>query len=176
MTVPAIEVVLQSASNVDEVPDVDAFERWIGAAVSAVRPGPAQVSVRLVDESESAGLNQRYRQRQGPTNVLSFPAPALPPGLPPEASAYLGDIVLCVPVLAREAAEQGKTLAAHYHHMVVHGMLHLQGMDHQTPDEAARMEAIESSILAGLGYPNPYDADPPARVLSPHPAGTAPDA
>ncbi|WP_018146432.1 MULTISPECIES: rRNA maturation RNase YbeY [unclassified Thioalkalivibrio] len=170
----ALEIAVQYAVPRAGLPGPTTLHRAARAAWRGA--GAATVTLRLVDAEEGQSLNHTFRGRDYATNVLSFPAPALPPGLPPEASAYLGDIVLCVPVLAREAAEQGKTLAAHYHHMVVHGMLHLQGMDHQTPDEAARMEAIESSILAGLGYPNPYDADPPARVLSPHPAGTAPDA
>jgi probable rRNA maturation factor len=156
MTVPAIEVVLQSASNVDEVPDVDAFERWIGAAVSAVRPGPAQVSVRLVDESESAGLNQRYRQRQGPTNVLSFPF-EIPPGAQDAGlEAMLGDLVICAPVVIREAGAQGKPVGAHWAHMAVHGTLHLLGYDHIEPEQAREMETLETKVLAAMGYADPY--------------------
>ena len=156
MTVPAIEVVLQSASNVDEVPDVDAFERWIGAAVSAVRPGPAQVSVRLVDESESAGLNQRYRQRQGPTNVLSFPF-EIPPGAQDAGlEAMLGDLVICAPVVIREADAQGKPVGAHWAHMAVHGTLHLLGHDHIEPEQAREMETLETKVLAAMGYADPY--------------------
>lgn len=116
--------------------------------------GAAQVVLRLVDEEEGLRLNRDFRGRERPTNVLSFPAPAEAklPGSP----GFLGDIVLCAPVLAEEAAAQQKDLRAHFAHMVVHGMLHLQGLDHQTPAEAEIMEAIERQILGGLGYPDPY--------------------
>ena len=129
---------------------------WRGA-------GDAAVTLRVVDADEGLALNEGFRGRAYATNVLSFPAPPLPPGVPAEAVAYLGDLVLCAPVLAREAAEQDKPLAAHYSHMVVHGMLHLQGMDHQTETEAEAMEAIESAILAGLGYPDPYHRETPVQ-------------
>ncbi len=156
MTVPAIEVVLQSASNVDEVPDADEFERWIGAAVSAARSGPAQVSVRVVDEAESAGLNQRFRQRQGSTNVLSFPF-EIPPGAQDAGlEAMLGDLVICAPVVIREAGAQGKPVRAHWAHMAVHGTLHLMGYDHIDPGQAREMESLEVEIMAMLGYADPY--------------------
>ncbi|MFO7954764.1 rRNA maturation RNase YbeY [Thioalkalivibrio sp.] len=169
----ALEVAVQYAVPRAGLPAATTLHRAARAAWR--RDGEAAVTLRVVDAAEGQSLNHAFRERDYATNVLSFPAPALPPGLPPEANAYLGDVVLCAPVLAREAMEQGKALAAHYHHMVVHGMLHLQGMDHQTPDEAARMEAIESSILAGLGYPDPY-AEHPARVQLSDTAGNAPDA
>ncbi|AGA34183.1 Putative metal-dependent hydrolase [Thioalkalivibrio nitratireducens DSM 14787] len=111
--------------------------------------GPAQVTLRVVDADEGRALNQAFRGRARATNVLSFPALGANPG-------YLGDIVLCAPVLADEAREQHKSLAAHFAHMVVHGMLHLQGMEHERAAEAEAMEAIEREILAGLGYPDPY--------------------
>ncbi|WP_018140414.1 rRNA maturation RNase YbeY [Thioalkalivibrio sp. ALJ7] len=170
----ALEVAVQYAVPRAGVPAAATLHRAARAAWRG--SGVAAVTLRLVDAEEGLALNHAFRGRDYATNVLSFPAPSLPPGLPPEANAYLGDVVLCAPVLAQEAAEQGKTLAAHYHHMVVHGMLHLQGLDHQTSDEAKRMEEIESSILAGLGYSDPYAAEHPARTLSSHPAGTAPDA
>jgi probable rRNA maturation factor len=116
---------------------------------------PAQVTLRLVDREEGAALNAAWRGRSGPTNVLSFPAPAdftAPAGEP----RYLGDIVLCAPLLATEAQEQGKPLPAHFVHLVVHGMLHLQGWDHENSAEAEAMEAAEREILAGLGYRDPY--------------------
>lgn len=129
------------------------------AARAAWRRGePGQVTLRLVASEEGAGLNAAFRGKAGPTNVLSFPAPvgtADATGI-----AYLGDIVLCAPVLAREASEQRKALGAHFAHMVVHGMLHLQGMDHRNPADADAMEAIEREILAGLGYPDPYEDSP----------------
>ncbi|WP_018865693.1 MULTISPECIES: rRNA maturation RNase YbeY [unclassified Thioalkalivibrio] len=168
-----LEVAVQYAVPRAGLPAATTLHRAARAAWHGA--GEAAVTLRLVDVDEGRTLNHAFRGRDYATNVLSFPAPELPPGLPPEANAYLGDVILCAPVLAREAVEQGKPLAAHYHHMVVHGMLHLQGMDHQTPDEAARMEAVERSILAGLGYPDPY-AEHPVRALTPHPAGNAPDA
>jgi len=125
------------------------------AARAAWREGEAaQVTLRLVDLEEGRDLNRSFRGKPAPTNVLSFPAPPEAGDLP--GPAYLGDIVLCAPVLAREAREQRKPLAAHFAHMVVHGMLHLQGMDHETPAEAEAMEAIEREILGGLRYADPY--------------------
>ena len=106
-----------------------------------------------MDEDEGAELNEAYRRKQGPTNVLSFPFEA-PPGV---ELSLLGDIVVCAPVVAREAGEQGKILESHWAHMVVHGCLHLLGYDHMEPVEAEAMEALETEILGGLGYPNPYE-------------------
>jgi probable rRNA maturation factor len=117
--------------------------------------GSAQVTLRLVDLEEGQRLNREFRGKPVATNVLSFPAPAPVPAAP-AAIAYLGDIVLCAPVLVAEAREQRKSLRAHFAHMVVHGMLHLQGMDHQDPTEAEAMETIEREIMARLGYADPY--------------------
>lgn len=116
--------------------------------------GNAQVVIRVVDAEEGLRLNRDFRGGDYPTNVLSFPAP--PEATLPRMPAALGDIVLCAPVLAGEADAQRKHLRAHFAHMVVHGMLHLQGLDHQTPEDATAMEAIERRILCGLGYPDPY--------------------
>jgi probable rRNA maturation factor len=107
--------------------------------------------VRIVGAAEARTLNRRYRRRNHATNVLSFPY-ALPRGV------VQGDIVLCAPVIAREALAQGKTVEAHFAHLTVHGVLHLQGHRHAGPREAARMEALEKRLLAKLGYPDPYDA------------------
>ncbi len=117
--------------------------------------GDAQVLLRLVDADEGAELNHGFRGKCGATNVLSFPAsPEMHTAGGPR---FLGDIVLCAPVLAKESLEQQKTLGAHFAHMVVHGMLHLQGMDHQNVAEAEAMETIERETLAGLGYGDPYE-------------------
>jgi probable rRNA maturation factor len=116
----------------------------------------AEISLRLVDETEMRALNHRYRGRDGATNVLSFPAD-LPPGLPDDAElSLLGDIVICAPVVRREASEQNKSEAAHWDHMLVHGVLHLLGYDHVDDDEAECMEALERDTLAELGHSDPY--------------------
>lgn len=130
------------------------LRQWAQAALRR----DAEVAIRLVDEEEGRQLNLAYRHKDYPTNVLTF-VYGDGEGLPPEtgpATPLMGDLVLCVPVVAREAAEQGKALEAHYAHLVVHGMLHLQGYDHEEDDEAARMEALETEILASIGYPDPY--------------------
>jgi len=114
----------------------------------------AELVIRIVDEAESQALNRQYRGVDRPTNVLSFPFEA-PPGI---ESNHIGDLVICAPVVEREAAEQGKPLEAHWAHMVVHGVLHLLGYDHQTDDDAATMETLEIAILGRLGFPNPYEA------------------
>ncbi len=124
----------------------------------------AALTLRIVDAAEGAELNRHYRGRSHPTNVLSFPFEP-PAGLPPEAmttlgeelAGELGDIVICAPVLQREAAAQGKTLAAHTAHLVVHGTLHLLGFDHSDAADAAEMEALETAILGGLGFSTPYE-------------------
>ena len=116
------------------------------------REAPASVSVRIVDAEEGRALNQRWRERDRPTNVLSFPA-----DLPPELELpLLGDLVLCAPVVLREAAEQGKRAEDHWAHLVIHGVLHLLGMDHQDDAEAEEMEQREREILATLGIGDPY--------------------
>jgi probable rRNA maturation factor len=103
-----------------------------------------------VGAGESRALNERWRGRPKPTNVLSFPA------APSLRGRQLGDLVVCAPVVAREAREQGKSLAAHWAHMVVHGTLHLQGYDHEQARDATVMEARERVLLAKLGFPDPY--------------------
>lgn len=130
-------------------PSEAALRRWV---IAALEGRPAEVSLAIVDEAAITALNRRFRQRDGSTNVLSFPFEVLP-GVP---LAFLGDVVICAPVVAREAAAQGKPEAAHFAHMVVHGVLHLRGFDHQTPEQAEVMEAREREILARLGFQDPY--------------------
>jgi len=149
---PAIELDLQVACAAAELPAAEAFEAWAAAALAGEDRDAAELTIRIVDEAESAELNRRYRHRSGPTNVLSFPFEA-PPGI---ELPLLGDLVICAPVVAREAAAQGKPAAAHWAHMVVHGILHLLGYDHLEEEEAAGMEALETVILARIGYPDPY--------------------
>ena len=150
------EIGVQYAVRDERTPPESAFRHWADAALSD-REGPAAVTIRVVDEDESRTLNREYRDRDRPTNVLSFPFEA-PPGVPAEETGHLlGDLVICAAVVEREAAEQGKSPAAHWAHMVVHGVLHLCGHDHQTEAEAEVMEARERAILERLGFGDPYD-------------------
>ena len=139
------------------VPAWNRFEGWAEAALQDHLG--AEVTVRVVDRDEIAELNRQFRGKEGPTNVLSFPFEA-PPGV---EMPLLGDVVVCAAVVAAEAAEQGKDLEAHWAHLTVHGCLHLIGYDHVETDEAEQMEALERAILAGLGYPDPYEAEAAAR-------------
>ncbi len=151
--IPAVD--LQLAFEGDDLPDPDSIQCWIAAALRDERE-QAEVSVRLVDQEESRELNRRYRGRDNPTNVLSFPA-----DLPPELGLpLLGDLVICAPVVKREAGEQNKSEEAHWAHMLVHGTLHLLGYDHIDDTEAEVMETLETRILTDLGYPPPYESDP----------------
>lgn len=155
---------IQLACDASAVPARERLEAWLSAALARVCDVSGQateLTLRIVDEVEGAELNRRYRGRRGATNVLSFPF-ELPPGLDPDAArqlpTLLGDLVLCAPVVAREAAEQRKPPHAHWAHLVVHGLLHLLGHDHNEAAEAIRMEALETAILRGLGFPPPYEA------------------
>jgi len=133
-------------------PSRAALARWARAALADLRRASAVLGVRIVNEAESAALNARYRGRAGATNVLAFPYQA-PPGT---RSDLLGDLVICAPVVNREARAQGKSAAAHWAHMIVHGIMHLRGYDHRTDAEAAVMERREPAVLRRLGFPNPY--------------------
>ena len=153
-----VSVDLQVEYSGDDIPDCDALTRWVAAALAEHPAAAKEVAIRVVDEAEGRELNRSYRQKDYPTNVLSFPCEGLP-GLPADAPHGLGDIVICAPVVAREAAEQGKALQDHWAHLVVHGTLHLLGHDHEAPSDAERMEAQEIRILAGFGIENPYTVD-----------------
>ena len=150
-----LTVDIQSASA-EPVPDEDDIRSWIAAALDGRNPQErCEVSVRLVDETEMADLNNTYRGKPGPTNVLSFPA-----SIAAEVDdGLLGDIVICAPVVHAEARTQGKDPSAHWAHMAVHGTLHLLGYDHIEERAAQQMEALESSILNALDYPCPYRHD-----------------
>lgn len=145
-----LQVELQLATDADGVPNAETFQQWLDTAFDQA---PDQtVLIRVVDPGESQQLNRDYRGKDAPTNVLSFPF-EVPAGLPND---HLGDLVICAEVVARQAQEQGKLLVNHWAHMLVHGVLHLQGYDHIEPDEAAQMEALEIELLARLGIPDPY--------------------
>ncbi len=150
---PLIE--LQCAPGI-ELPEGASIPAWIAAAfVRLPAHQPGEISLRLVDADESQSMNKQFRHRDMPTNVLAFPAEELP-GLPAQACAMLGDLVICVPVMQAEAVAQGKTPLAHFAHLVVHGTLHLLGLDHQTDAQARHMEGLETEILQDLGFPDPY--------------------
>ena len=135
------------------VPVSRSFEAWVRAALGGRRRGRTEVNIALFDTEAARELNLRYRGKDYATNVLSFPyEPA-----PREKSGLLGDLVLCPPVVAREAAEQGKPVRDHYAHLTIHGVLHLIGYDHENDADAAKMEALERRILAGLGIADPYN-------------------
>ncbi len=144
------ELDLQLTDAVRAVPARDQFEQWVAAALE--EGAPNELAIRIVDEEEGRSLNHQFRDRDYATNVLSFPFEA-PEGVPID---YLGDLVICAPVVEREAVEQGKTPESHWAHMVVHGVLHLQGYDHTEQGEADEMENLEKAIMARLGYPDPY--------------------
>ena len=130
------------------------FLRWIEACLQAGVPGreKTSISLRIVDSHEMQQLNAAYRQKDKPTNVLSFPA-GIPDGFP---IPLLGDIVLCDEVIRKESMEQGKATEAHWAHLTIHGTLHLLGYDHVAEADATEMEALETKILQGLHYPSPY--------------------
>lgn len=148
----AVQAVVEPAEAAkSKLPAAAAVRRWARTVLSHHGRG-GEVTVRIVGEQESAALNERYRHKTGPTNVLSFPYG------PPEQTMtpLLGDIVICAPVVLAEARAQGKTAEAHWAHMVVHGVLHLLGYDHETDGEARDMEALEATLLRHMGYPHPY--------------------
>lgn len=127
------------------------LRRWLKQAIQPYRD-TATVTVRIVDEAEGSALNARWRGKTGPTNVLAFPLE----GLELIAPNLLGDIVVCAPVVAAEAAIQQKTLKQHWAHLIVHGALHLLGFAHLKRAEARAMETVERRVLGALGYPDPY--------------------
>jgi probable rRNA maturation factor len=152
-----IEVEIEDDAWTSALSDAAAIAERAGQAVlDEIAPTDdgeeSGVAVLLTSDAAVAELNQRFRGKAGPTNVLSFPAPANPEN-------HLGDVALAHGVCAREAAEQGKTLDQHLAHLVVHGVLHLLGYDHETDGEAEAMEALERSILESLGVPDPYASE-----------------
>lgn len=150
--VPALQVEVVVADRRPWAPSAKRLALWAAAAAGA-RGRHAELAIRIVGKRESRRLNAQWRGKDYATNVLSFPVEGVPSVVRPRP---LGDLVICVPVVAAEAREQGKTQSAHWAHMVVHGVLHLLGHDHEHDAEAERMERLECRILAGLGFPDPY--------------------
>lgn len=149
-----LDIELQDACPVaGERPDVAMISQWLAPLASRLG-APSALTVRLVDSAESHQLNSTYRGKDKPTNVLSFPFEA-PEGVPLEED-YLGDLVICVPVVLQEATEQGKPALHHWAHMVLHGTLHLLGYDHISDHDAEEMEQLERDLLFQLGIPDPY--------------------
>lgn len=153
-----LELYLQkSLSNKYRLPTKKQFIEWIDCALKII-PNTldnfevVEITIRLVEEAESARLNQQYRHKSGPTNILSFSAE----NLQSREIYYLGDLLVCVPLVIKEAKEQGKTPVAHWAHLTVHGILHLLNYDHVLDSHAKVMEELEIHILKQLGYENPY--------------------
>lgn len=147
----SVTVDVDNACDAQDVPADADFSRWVNAALDGLRQR-AEVAIRIVDEAEITALNTQYCHKDYATNVLSFPSD-LPEDCEPP---ILGDLAICAAVVAREATEQHKALAAHWAHMVIHGCLHLLGFDHIDDDEADNMEAREVAIMQTLGYADPY--------------------
>ena len=147
-----IQLDLQRIANADDLPSDEQFQQWVNAALAHTKKD-FELTIRLVDNSESEQLNSQYRGKDKPTNVISFPF-EVPDGI---ELNLLGDIVICVDVVAQEAQDQQKSLHSHWAHMVTHGCLHLLGYDHISDAEAVEMESLEIDILATLDIGNPYN-------------------
>ncbi len=141
---PKLNISIQFASNHLSLPSKSQFRKWVKAALRV----DTEVTIRIVDEDEAHALNSTYRGKDYAANVLTFPLTETP--------HLMGDIIICAPVVEAEAKAQNKPLEAHYAHLTVHGILHLHGYDHKTEAQAELMEGLEISILAKLGYANPY--------------------
>jgi len=146
-----IEVDIQYATDFMNCPDAATIQQWVVAALENSKKSHS-LSLKIIDEDEMKMLNFYYRQKQKPTNVLSFPCQ-----LPDEVRGnMLGDIAICAPIVNQEAIQQAKPLQAHFAHMVVHGVLHLLGFDHENDQDANKMESLEVTILESLGFKDPY--------------------
>lgn len=145
---PAFSLAVQYATEASDVPQRQQFRCWVGASLQH----KAEITLRIVDAEEGQALNRDFRGKDYATNVLTF-------AYGEEGGALSGDIVLCAPVVEREAREQGKALLAHYAHLVVHGVLHMQGYEHETDAEAREMEALEVEIMRKLRFNDPYASE-----------------
>ncbi len=148
---------IQNVTQGEAFPEPSQFQQWVDLALAG-QTTDHEIVIRLVDESESAGLNEQYRQKQGATNILSFPFEK-PVGIELD---LLGDLVICVPVVNTEAAQQNKRLFDHWAHITIHGVLHLLGYDHSEDDDAEQMESLEIQLLHSLHIANPYQEDTPS--------------
>lgn len=154
----ALHVYFDESSSMQDAPDPDYFTQW-AKAFDSIHTHSASLALRLVGVEEMSQLNHQFRGKDGPTNVLSFCA-ELDEHLSANAEdelIFLGDIAICSPVVQQESKAQGKTAEQHWAHLFVHGVLHLLGFDHQSDDEAAEMEQLETTLLASLNYPAPYE-------------------
>lgn len=151
-----LTLAVQNVSGAASVPGLAQFKKWTAATMQSDIAN-AEITFRIVDEEEGLALNRDYRGKDYATNVLTFEFDEDMPDIP--GLPLMGDIALCAPVVEREAAEQGIALEAHYCHLVIHGVLHLQGFDHLEDSEAEAMEALETQIVMSLGYDDPYRMD-----------------
>lgn len=147
----AIELELQIASDAQTLPHPSQFKEWISRTL-ANRYDDLEITIRIVDEEEMTHLNTVFRNKEGPTNVLSFPGEVNPNF----GMHSLGDVVICAPVVQTESEANGKPMLEHWAHMVIHGTLHLLGYDHVDPNDAKKMETLETKIMQDLGYAAPY--------------------
>ena len=143
---------IQNASNMNSLPTDNLLTQWAEQALDEQHQA-AEITLRIVDEEEGVALNKEWRKKESATNVLSFPVGETLEHAP----NLLGDIVICAPIVEREANEQGKISDAHWAHLVIHGVLHLQGYDHESNEQASIIESKEIRILKKIGYANPYE-------------------
>lgn len=159
-----IEIEIQNPYGFDTIPQLDDLQKWSHAALQISKKNQAiSLVIRFVNEDEGIDLNHTYRDKNVATNVLSFPyevpdyAVDIPELQDEYSQQHLGDLVLCEKVVIAEAKAQNKTLEQHWAHLIIHGVLHLQGYDHINDDDAVNMESLEIKILESLGFSNPYD-------------------
>ncbi len=159
-----LELDIQNPAELNNIPCNESLLLWVDSALQEKLTNTAiSLVLRVVDAAESQSLNTQFRQKNSPTNVLSFPF-EMPQEIPELGTLnpaenlirHLGDLVLCAPIIEQEALQQGKTLTQHWAHMIIHGMLHLQGYDHLETSQAEEMETLEIDILKQLGFPDPY--------------------
>lgn len=145
---------IQNDSDFKNIPNDERFQLWVDTVLNEKNLGNAEVTIRIVDEDDSATLNEKYRNKKGATNVLSFPA-----NIPKEIDLdhrLLGDLIVCAPIVEKEAIKDDIQLEAHWAHMIIHGILHLLGLEHDSETQAVEMESTEIALLEKLGYTNPY--------------------